>query len=172
MVKQALFLEGGCEKIAIRFYLQKNLHLVKVTSDVYEFIDHSDDTSIVLLYDCLGHESVLPKAKEYSSTLWNDTIILVRDLEWVCQVSASLASKEILQEIPQLQNQATKFSLFAAPCLEAIYNCDKPLFQKVMLQLQSKETWWKISSIIIFIRVKRYKLEKSITRFTCFLCIL
>ena len=145
MKKMALFLEGDSEKIAIRFYLQKYLPQIEITLDVYEFIDHAQDSSIVLLYDCLGHESVLPKAKEYSSTLWNDTIVLVRDLERMPCFSS--LSADILQEIPQLKNQGAKFGLIAAPCMEAVYGCDMQLFQAVMQQVY-KETHGKSAPAI------------------------
>ena len=140
MAKLALFLEGACEQNAIRFYLQNYVPHILVTMDVLEFIEST--TSIVLLYDCGGYQNVLPKAKEYESTLWNDSLVLVRDLE-TTPCFATLKD-EVAHEIPRLRGQAIKYALFSKPYLESVYQCDLTLFHRVMTQLY-KETHGAVS---------------------------
>jgi hypothetical protein len=131
MKKLGLFLEGTCEKKLCEFLLIQKFPQIKRTLDVAEFIQSSE--SIVLLYDCIGHENVFPRLKEYKDSNPSLPMLAVRDLE---EIGCYLILKDdLLRAVPTLNDQFFKPTLFAKPELETIYSCDLSLLKRVMVKL-------------------------------------
>lgn len=127
-MKLAIFYEGDSEGILLQNLFWNYCSNLIPTEDVTEFIDANIPS--VLFINCGGYQNVFPDMEKYSY-LENTNFLAVRDTEKV--LSYKLLQTEATQICKFLNNQNSKWAVFAKPNLEALYGADKNLFNTCVI---------------------------------------